>query len=374
MNVALFFTYDVSLDDWNNQKIIEREIKLYKQISEEYNIKFKFFTFGDNLDLKFEEILRPIEIIPIYEYSKKFNNKVLNFFNSLMIPFKIKKELRNVDIVKTNQLMGSWIPIIIKILFRKKLIIRTGYNILEFSIKERRGKLKNIFYYLLTQLSLLICDKYIVTSNADKSYLYKNFLFNKNKLIIINNWVIKSKLQENNKRFENKILAVGRLEKQKNYKSMLQYISGTKFELDIIGTGSLKSELRKFALDNEIRANFLGQINFEDLQKLYSDYQYFMMFSDYEGHPKSLIEAMSAGCIPIVKLTKNITDIVNDSNSIIVDEQSKNMDELFKERKMDHKDIKSLSKNAFEFSNNNYSIDIVLDSEVGLYNSLIKRN
>ena len=96
MNVALFFTYDVSLDDWNNQKIIEREIKLYKQISEEYNIKFKFFTFGDNLDLKFEEILRPIEIIPIYEYSKKFRNNILNFFNSLLIPFKIKKELKNV--------------------------------------------------------------------------------------------------------------------------------------------------------------------------------------------------------------------------------------------------------------------------------------
>ena len=46
---------------------------------------------------------------------------------------------------------------------------------------------------------------------------------------------------------------------------MLQYISGTKFELDIIGTGSLESELRKFAMDNEIQANFLGQINFEDL-------------------------------------------------------------------------------------------------------------
>ena len=99
-----------------------------------------------------------------------------------------------------------------------------------------------------------------------------------------------------------------------------------------------------------------------------------MMFSDYEGHPKSLIEAMSAGCIPIVKLTKNIADIVNDSNSIVVDKQSKNMDELFKIKKMDHKDIKSLSKNAFEFSNNNYSIDIILDAEVSLYNSLIKSN
>ena len=58
---------------------------------------------------------------------------------------------------------------------------------------------------------------------------------------------------------------------------------------------------------------------------------------------------MSAGCIPIVKPTKNIADIVNDSNSIIVDEQSKNMDELFKTRKMDHKDIKIYQKMLLNF-------------------------
>ena len=90
MNIALFFTYDVSLDDWGNQKIIEREIELYKQISKKYDIKFKFFTFGNETDLNYQKDLSPIEIVPIYQSTKKFQSKGLNFLNSLLIPFKFK--------------------------------------------------------------------------------------------------------------------------------------------------------------------------------------------------------------------------------------------------------------------------------------------
>ena len=34
MNVILFFTYGVSLKDWDNSGLISREIKLYKELSE----------------------------------------------------------------------------------------------------------------------------------------------------------------------------------------------------------------------------------------------------------------------------------------------------------------------------------------------------
>ena len=40
--------------------------------------------------------------------------------------------------------MGSWIPIILKLLIKKPLIIRTGYDILEFSIKENKSLLKKL--------------------------------------------------------------------------------------------------------------------------------------------------------------------------------------------------------------------------------------
>ena len=41
--------------------------------------------------------------------------------------------LHNVDLIKTNQLNGSWVGIILKFMLKKPLIIRTGYNLYEFS-------------------------------------------------------------------------------------------------------------------------------------------------------------------------------------------------------------------------------------------------
>ena len=61
--------------------------------------------------------------------------------------------------------MGSWIAIILKFIIKKPLIVRTGYDLLEFSIKENKSLLK-ITYYLLTYFSLFFCDKYFVSSNS----------------------------------------------------------------------------------------------------------------------------------------------------------------------------------------------------------------
>ena len=44
----------------------------------------------------------------------KTNNRFINFLLSFLIPFKLKEELKNTDLIKTNQLNGSWVGIILK--------------------------------------------------------------------------------------------------------------------------------------------------------------------------------------------------------------------------------------------------------------------
>ena len=114
MKVILFFTYGISLHDWKESGLLSREIQLYKQLHEKYNIEFAFLTYGDSQDL--DTINLPfIKIFPIYKYFKKSKNKYVNLFKSITIPFKISKELKEFDIFKTNQLLGSWVAIISKI-------------------------------------------------------------------------------------------------------------------------------------------------------------------------------------------------------------------------------------------------------------------
>ena len=47
MHVVLFFTYDISLNDWKTSGILNREIRIYKELEKNENIKFTFVTYGD---------------------------------------------------------------------------------------------------------------------------------------------------------------------------------------------------------------------------------------------------------------------------------------------------------------------------------------
>ena len=50
MNIILIFTYGISLKDWHETGILKRELKIYKKIIDNYDIKFTFITFGNSED------------------------------------------------------------------------------------------------------------------------------------------------------------------------------------------------------------------------------------------------------------------------------------------------------------------------------------
>ena len=82
----------------------------------------------------------------MYKYVNKNKIKYFEIIKSFFYPFKIRKILSFENtIIKTNQLWGSWIGIILKIITKKPLIIRTGYDLLTFKRLEGKGVLKIFF-------------------------------------------------------------------------------------------------------------------------------------------------------------------------------------------------------------------------------------
>ena len=73
--------------------------------------------------------------------------------------------------------MGAWVSIFYKIITRKKFIMRTGYDMLEFAKKNSKNFLKIIFYYLLSLLAYISSDIYQVTSDSDLNLLKKGLNF-----------------------------------------------------------------------------------------------------------------------------------------------------------------------------------------------------
>ena len=56
---------------------------------------------------------------------------------------------------------------------------------------------------------------------------------------------------------KNEIITVGRLEKQKNFKYLIEEFSNTDNKINIIGEGSLKTDLKKLSQEKNMKSFFL---------------------------------------------------------------------------------------------------------------------
>ena len=87
--------------------------------------------------------------------------------------------MKDINIVKQNQLLGSWISLIIKLLYKKPLYVRTGYDMYKFSLQENKKYLTRKLYQALTKYTLKFADLYTVTSNSDRKFLTDSFKLKK---------------------------------------------------------------------------------------------------------------------------------------------------------------------------------------------------
>ena len=156
MHIVLLFTFDYSLQTWVQSGHLQRELKFYSSLINK-GFKLTFVTYGDEEDLNILDGF-DIQVFPIYKYIKKNRFKIINILKSFYIPFLIKKQLFNKTkktLIKQNQLLGSWVAVILKFITNSKLYTRTGYDMYLFSKNNKKSYLKQTMFYFLTQITLL---------------------------------------------------------------------------------------------------------------------------------------------------------------------------------------------------------------------------
>lgn len=369
MNVILVFTFGVSLKDWFESGLLSREIKIYEEILKKEDIQFSFITFGDETDCKF--INNPkIKILPAYKYLNKSNSKLLNFLKSFRLPFILQKELNDVDLIKTNQLNGSWIGIILKQLIRKPLMLRTGYNAYEFKVLDKSSFFVKLFYKQLTKLAYSKSDIFTVTSSSDKKSISK-LCNNSEKLVLHRNYVTNLKYQDFNKRDKNKIISVGRLSKQKNYSQLIKLFQNTNFEINIIGDGYQKDYLIKLSDEKNCKLNLLGNFQNDKVQDMFKKFRFFFSTSLYEGNPKALLEAMSSGCIVFTTRNENSSEIIEDGENGFFIDENRDILGLISNLNDNLNYAQEITKNAYKTIEKNYLLKKIVDDEINIYKSLI---
>ncbi len=142
---------------------------------------------------------------------------------------------------------------------------------------------------------------------------------------VIPNPINPEKLPERLTPVDGRIVAVGRLDYQKNFKMLINSIGEVvkdlpDVKLDIYGEGSLREELQSqidsLKLENTVTLCGAKQ----NVIELISDAQLFVMSSDFEGFPNALLEAVAVG-LPVISTnfpTGVAVELISEDNGIVV--------------------------------------------------------
>ncbi|MFW9938218.1 MAG: glycosyltransferase family 4 protein [Candidatus Thorarchaeota archaeon] len=378
MKILITFTFGVSLDQWYNSGIIYRELELYKKLLKK-NVKIIFLTYGDDRDLKYSNILGDINIFPAQKYIKS-KSRLFQLLKSLLIPFKLKKLFKQIDIIKTNQMEGSLIACLGKLLYRKKLIIRCGYEWLKFYILENKIKKRNFFkywaryfYIYITELiSYKLADSIILTSPIDIDFIIKVFRLNKKqkKIKLLYNYIDSDLFKPLNLlKKEKSVIYIGRLNEQKNLFNLLEAFKDLKdFTLDIIGDGELKEKLMLKANKLKLNVNFLGLFPNNKIPEILNQHEFFILPSYYEGNPKALLEAMSCGLICIGTNVWGIKNLIeHEENGLLCKPNASSIKQTILKYYKDGTLRKKIQQNARNFILDNASLNSIAEKEYRIY-------
>ncbi|MUW13219.1 glycosyltransferase [Halorubrum sp. CBA1125] len=124
-----------------------------------------------------------------------------------------------------------------------------------------------------------------------------------------------SKISESKREYD--LIYLGRFERVKGVKKFAQAVSilvenHSDIQVAFVGDGTLGSEVENIITENNLNDNVerLGWVNRKKVKELLGNSRYLVLPSESEGVPKTLLEAMSCGTVPIATQVGGIPDII----------------------------------------------------------------
>ncbi|RLF10206.1 MAG: hypothetical protein DRJ69_03455 [Thermoprotei archaeon] len=371
--LVFLLTYGVSLDLWSKRGIFSREIKAILSLSKLYD-KVYIISYGDRRDMKYHYILPS----NVYVLSRP-NTRMCYFVHSLLTPLIYRRLLRKHKIIvcRTVQLLGYWTGLLLKLLYGAKLILRQGYQCSKF-LKKERALIMYVTVSLLELIAYQLADAIIVTSESDREYIARRYRVNPRKVYVIPNWVDTNlfKPLPGVVKKRGRVVFVGRLEYQKNLFALIDAvrdIPGVK--LYVVGDGGLRkvleNRIKREAIDNIV---FLGVVPHVELPWELNKSEIFVLPSLWEGHPKTLIEAMACGLPVIGSNVEGIRELIKDGyNGVLCEPISKSIREAVLRLLRNSERRRRLGENARRFVVENFSFEKIMRKELALHLWLIRQ-
>jgi glycosyltransferase involved in cell wall biosynthesis len=318
MKLSFFFSRGCSLQDWVSTGLFDREKLIYEEhIRSGLLDKVYWFTYGTKDEILANELHRQgrlsakIELLSMPNFFLVFPLGV--WLYSFLLPLVYRRHLVASDFIKTNQMDGSWSAVITKILFKKKLIVRTGYTISRYvQLRHPSSYLKYKFWCVVEGFAYRHCDRAIVSSIHDKEYIDSLYKIS-NKCVVMRNYIdtdLFSPVDSGLKKLQN-FVWIGRISEEKNLFSLVDAVVKVGVTLDIYGKGELEIDLKKY-IGRRKNVRLMGGVRNYEIPNILNRYGYYVLSSFHEGMPKTLLEAMSCGLVCIGTNVEGINEVIED--------------------------------------------------------------
>lgn len=294
MRLVVFFSRGMSLEGWRQAGILDRELALYRALRPSLD-HLAFLTYGGAEDLALASHLPGVEILA--------NRRGLpsNLY-SVAAPLIHRRALARATIFKTNQINGAWCAVLAKRLFRKKLVVRSGFLWSDFVARLHGGTWRETAARRLERQACRAADLVIVAAAADRNTIVDRYGIERDRVQVIPNYVDTAAFRPMPEipREPGRVIFVGRLDDQKNVMALIAAVATLPgLTLTLIGDGPLRQPLEAAARQRGVRATFLGTRPHAELPALLNRSAAFVLPSHYEGNPKALVEAMACG-VPVI--------------------------------------------------------------------------
>lgn len=162
----------------------------------------------------------------------------------------------------------------------------------------------NRVYYLIMRALYPKADGFVFQTESARDYFgFVKSLVSKSAIIpnaVSEEYMNLEPVSDRKKR----IVHIGRLDSQKNQKLLIESFAEIadeypEYQLEIYGLGKLMDELKVCARDNDVSDRVVFHGNVSNIREHVRDARLFVLTSDYEGIPNSLMEAMAMG-IPCI--------------------------------------------------------------------------
>ena len=219
-------------------------------------------------------------------------------------------------------------------------------------------------------------DEIIVLSRGVQEYFKSTY---NRDTVFIPNGVSKPEIREADeikKRWgvekDSYVLFLGRIVPEKGLRYLVEAWKGIKTDKKlVIAGGSSDTETFMTELENlaagDARVVFTGFQQGKVLEELYSNSYMYVLPSDLEGMPLSLLEAMSYGNCCVVSDIAECTEVVEDKAAVFKHSDVFSLRTTLQELLDDSEAVKRYKKGAAEFITEKYNWDDVVDRTLELY-------